>query len=145
MKNSYSIDLGKKKMTATLVERVGSRLTFEVQGTSYTATVSPVCATPQPPVSSSSSFSVSAQPSLSRSAQSASAPAEDHIITPLPGLVAAVLVQVGQSVEAGTPLAVVEAMKMENSVPSPRSGTIVEVLVTVGQELSVGDTLVRLS
>lgn len=145
MKHSYSINLGKKTITATLVERVGSRLTFEVQGTSYTATVSPVRATPPASLSPSSSIAVSTQPALSRSAQSASAPAEDHIITPLPGLVAAVLVQVGQSVEAGTPLAVVEAMKMENSVPSPRSGTIVEVLVTVGQELSVGDTLVRLS
>lgn len=128
---------------ATLVERAGSRLTFEVGGTSYTATVEPVCTTPQPSLSPSAM--VATPPPLPRPAGSIGSPAHDHIITPLPGLVAAVLVQVGQTVEAGTPLAVVEAMKMENSVPSPRSGTIVEVLVTVGQELSVGDALVRLS
>jgi 3-methylcrotonyl-CoA carboxylase alpha subunit len=65
-------------------------------------------------------------------------------LTPLPGLVAAILVTVGQNVEVGAPLAVIEAMKMENTVPAPKSGIIKEVFVAVGQELSLGDALVRI-
>jgi 3-methylcrotonyl-CoA carboxylase alpha subunit len=60
-------------------------------------------------------------------------------------MVAAILVQVGQTVDPGTPLAVVEAMKMENSVPAPQGGIIAEIFVTVGQEIAVGDVLMRLA
>jgi 3-methylcrotonyl-CoA carboxylase alpha subunit len=59
-------------------------------------------------------------------------------------MVAAILVKVGQTVAPGTPLAVVEAMKMENSVPATQGGVIAEIFVTVGQEISVGDVLMRL-
>lgn len=144
-KNSYSIELGKKTLTATLAERAGSRLTFEVEGASYTATIRPLSTLPQRTLATPSSPTMATPRPLPPSAHSSGSSAVDHIITPLPGLVAAVLVEVGQLVEVGTPLAVVEAMKMENSVPSPRSGTVLEVLVVVGQELAVGDALVRIS
>lgn len=62
----------------------------------------------------------------------------------LPGLVAAVAVSVGDTVEAGAPLLTIEAMKMQNEVRAPRAGTIIEVAVTPGMAVATGATLIRL-
>ena len=56
---------------------------------------------------------------------------------PMPGLVVSVLVGEGQEVQAGTPLAVVEAMKMENVLRAERDGTIASVKVKPGDVLPV--------
>src|SRR5882672_10068642 len=48
----------------------------------------------------------------------------DVVSAPMPGRIVRVLVASGQEVEAGMPLIVIEAMKMENELRSSRSGTI---------------------
>ncbi|RKS04669.1 acetyl-CoA/propionyl-CoA carboxylase biotin carboxyl carrier protein [Nocardiopsis sp. Huas11] len=62
--------------------------------------------------------------------------------SPMPGTVLAVPVEVGQTVTAGTPLAVVEAMKMEHSVPSPIDGTVTTVAVRPGASVPMDAVLV---
>ncbi len=56
---------------------------------------------------------------------------------PMPGLVVSILVEAGQLVSAGTPLAVVEAMKMENILRAEREATVVSVNVKPGDVLAV--------
>jgi len=56
---------------------------------------------------------------------------------PMPGLVVSVLVAEGQEIQAGTPLAVVEAMKMENVLRAERDGTIAALKVKPGDVLAV--------
>ena len=56
-----------------------------------------------------------------------------QIKAPMPGLVTIVAVEVGQTVESGQRVAVLEAMKMENELRSPRSGTVKSVNVQPGQ------------
>lgn len=63
-------------------------------------------------------------------------------VTSMPGVVAAVLVAVGDQVEKGQVVAVVEAMKMENSIVSPLTGCVSEVACKVGDTVSVGAVLV---
>jgi 3-methylcrotonyl-CoA carboxylase alpha subunit len=60
----------------------------------------------------------------------------------MPGAVLEVLVNVGDEVEAGTPLVVMEAMKMEHRVMAPADGTVVAVHVEVGGRVQQGQTLV---
>jgi len=60
----------------------------------------------------------------------------------MPGKVVRVLAAVGDQVERGQGLVVVEAMKMENEVPSPKSGEVVEVAVAPGQAVETGALLV---
>ncbi|WP_431484725.1 urea carboxylase [Pseudomonas solani] len=60
------------------------------------------------------------------------------------GSVWKVLVQPGQAVEAGTPLIVVEAMKMELAVTAPVSGTVRAVRCQPGKAVLPGDTLMLL-
>jgi len=51
-------------------------------------------------------------------------------------------IKVGDSVEAGATLLIVEAMKTMNPIPAPRSGRIVEVLVGDAQPVEFGEPLV---
>ncbi|MBR8744074.1 biotin carboxylase N-terminal domain-containing protein [Nocardiopsis sp. MG754419] len=62
--------------------------------------------------------------------------------SPMPGTVLDVPVRVGQRVTAGTTLAVVEAMKMEHSVPSPIDGTVTTVAVRPGSPVPMDAVLV---
>jgi acetyl-CoA/propionyl-CoA carboxylase biotin carboxyl carrier protein len=66
------------------------------------------------------------------------------LTSPLQGTVVRVLVEPGQGVQAGEPVCVVEAMKMENELVSHRDGTVEAVLVAVGQAIAVGDAVARI-
>ena len=67
---------------------------------------------------------------------------EQRVIAPMPGRVVRVLVSVGDAVEARQPVAVVEAMKMENELRSPKSGHVKEVAVSAGTSVEAGRVLV---
>jgi biotin carboxyl carrier protein len=69
---------------------------------------------------------------------------EARVTSPMPGLVAAVLVQVGQQVRAGEGLLLLEAMKMENEIRAPMNGVVHEVAVAPGQRIAQSDLLVRI-
>jgi len=62
-----------------------------------------------------------------------------NVTVPMQGTIVKVLVAVGDAVEIGTPVCVLEAMKMENNIPAEKSGTIAEVRVTAGQSVGTGD------
>jgi geranyl-CoA carboxylase alpha subunit len=67
-----------------------------------------------------------------------------RVLAPLAGVVARVLVEVGQAVEAGQPLAIVEAMKMETRVPARAAGKVVAVHARVGEQVTSGRPLFEL-
>ena len=68
--------------------------------------------------------------------------AGDGIVTaPLPGTVTVVRAAVGDLVQAGTPLLVVEAMKMEHVLAAPVTGTVAELGVTAGQSVRLDERL----
>ena len=64
-----------------------------------------------------------------------------EILAPMPGKVVRVLVAVGDAVEAGQGLLVVEAMKMQNEIRSPKSGKVERLLVKEGQNVNAGEVL----
>jgi len=63
------------------------------------------------------------------------------IKSPLPGLVLKVLVNVGDTVNIGQKIIVLEAMKMENSIESVKQGKITSVNVKQGDSVMEGDVL----
>ena len=69
------------------------------------------------------------------------APGETTISAPMPGLVLSYAVEVGQHVDAGETVLILEAMKMENSLPSPTVGTIKALPFAQGDQVSKGDVL----
>ena len=68
----------------------------------------------------------------------------DHPRAPMSGAVVALSCAVGDTVEPGDTLVVVEAMKMEHSITAQVSAVVSEVLVAVGDQVDEGDTLVQL-
>jgi acetyl-CoA/propionyl-CoA carboxylase biotin carboxyl carrier protein len=61
------------------------------------------------------------------------------VTSPMPGTVTVVQVAVGDRVEAGAPLLVVEAMKMEHVLTAPIAGTVTELGVTAGQPVRLDE------
>jgi acetyl-CoA/propionyl-CoA carboxylase biotin carboxyl carrier protein len=77
-----------------------------------------------------------------RLSSSASDAVADGVVTsPMPGTVTVVRAAVGDEVQAGTPLLVVEAMKMEHVLTAPVSGTVAELGVTAGQTVALDERL----
>jgi propionyl-CoA carboxylase alpha chain len=65
------------------------------------------------------------------------------VLSPMPGLLAEVAVQVGQKVQAGERVAVIEAMKMENVLFASADGVVAKVLAAKGDSLTVDQPIVE--
>lgn len=65
------------------------------------------------------------------------------IKAPMPGLVLEISVEIGQEVQEGDNLLILEAMKMENSFSSPRAGIIKSIAVNKGQAVDKGQLLIE--
>jgi biotin carboxyl carrier protein len=80
------------------------------------------------------------------SAAGARAPARgESIRAPIAGKVVKVLVAVGDQVAPGSPVIVLEAMKMENELASERGGTVSAIHKAAGQAVDTGDLLVEIT
>jgi propionyl-CoA carboxylase alpha chain len=66
-----------------------------------------------------------------------------YVLSPMPGLLAEVAVQVGQKVQAGERVAVIEAMKMENVLFATADGVVAKVLAGKGDSLTVDQPIVE--
>ena len=64
-----------------------------------------------------------------------------QVTVPMQGTIVKVLVEVGDTVEAGDPICVLEAMKMENSIAAEKAGTVTEVRIAVGDSVGGGDVV----
>lgn len=69
---------------------------------------------------------------------------EGGLVAPMPGKVLEVLVAQGDAVEAGTPLMVLEAMKMEHRIVAAADGTVVAVHYEAGDQVAQGAVLLDL-
>ncbi|MDQ1231538.1 acetyl/propionyl/methylcrotonyl-CoA carboxylase subunit alpha [Sphingomonas sp. SORGH_AS_0879] len=106
--------------------RTGFRLT--TRGTSHTVRVLPARAAPY-----ARHLIVKVPPDLSR-----------FLIAPMPGLLVRLDVAEGDPVEAGQPLAVVEAMKMENILRAAKTGIVKTISVKTGDSLAVDAVILEL-
>ena len=69
--------------------------------------------------------------------------AEGSLLAPMPGAVIALIAVEGAKVEKGTPLLILEAMKMEHTITAPASGTVKRFCFRVGDQVGDGDELVE--
>ncbi|HYM71458.1 MAG TPA: acetyl/propionyl/methylcrotonyl-CoA carboxylase subunit alpha [Stellaceae bacterium] len=65
------------------------------------------------------------------------------VLSPMPGLLTALVVEAGQEVKAGEALAIVEAMKMENVLRAERDGTIAKLCAAAGDSLAVDQVILE--
>lgn len=72
------------------------------------------------------------------------AQASNDIFAPMPGLVLDIMVEVGQEIEAGTPLLILEAMKMENVLKSEGAGIVKSITVSKGEAVEKRQLLIEI-
>jgi len=75
-------------------------------------------------------------------ASGAAAGGSGAVAVPMQGTIVKVLVAVGDAVEAGQAVCILEAMKMENQINADTSGEVKEVKVEAGQAVGAGDVVV---
>jgi biotin carboxyl carrier protein len=76
-----------------------------------------------------------------KNAEATEAEGRQQVLAPMPGKVIRLLVGVGDAVEAGQGLVVVEAMKMQNEIRSPKKGKVERLQAQEGQAVNPGDVL----
>ncbi len=93
-------------------------------------------ATPQPAATGGAS-----QPA----AQPAAAGSGSQVKSPLPGTITTVCVKVGDKVNMGDTVVVLEAMKMQNNIESEFAGTVTSVMVNTGDSVLEGAVLITIA
>ncbi|NDJ59876.1 MAG: biotin/lipoyl-binding protein [Chloroflexi bacterium] len=69
---------------------------------------------------------------------------DGRVKAPIPGLITRVLVEPGETVTAGQPIAMLEAMKMENELRAPTDGVVAALHVSVGQSVVRSEVLAEI-
>ena len=81
-------------------------------------------------------------PAIPAAAAVSPAPAgEGMVVAPIPGLILQIKVKVGDVVNAGQVVAILEAMKMENNISSNISGTVTGIRAGEGSQVTTGDVI----
>jgi acetyl-CoA carboxylase biotin carboxyl carrier protein len=145
MAEPFDIDADLVRKLADLLEETGlGEIEYEVGGARIRVVRPGTFAMAAPPVA------VAAAAPAAVSSPSAAVP-ENHpgaVTSPMVGTVylspapgEPPLVKVGDTVSAGQPLMLIEAMKTFNEVRAPRAGTLVSITIESGQPVEYGETL----
>ena len=102
----------------------------------YEAYAPAPAAVPAPVAAAPAAASVSAAPALA---------AGEVVKSPMPGNILKINVTVGQKVNEGDTLLVLEAMKMENEIAAPKAGTVAQIIVFKGAVVETGAPLIVIS
>ena len=95
---------------------------------------------------SNSSSSAATNASSATTTQPAAAAASGKpVVAPLPGTINEIKVKVGDKVNTGDTVVILEAMKMQNNIEAVTSGTITTINVNKGDAVMEGDTLVTIA
>ena len=113
--------------------------TVEVEGNSYTVTVNDGGDLTGIAPIGSAAVNTAASPAVA-----APATGGEPVNAPLAGNVINIPTSVGQQVNAGDTVIILEAMKMETNISAPKGGQIVEFKVREGDSVSVGDVLLTI-
>ena len=113
-----------------------------------TAAAAPVHYAPAPAPTAAASAPAAAAPAAAAAPVAAARAAGDEVKSPMVGTIylqpnpgTPSFVKLGDTVEAGQTLFIVEAMKTMNPIPAPRAGKIVEILVEDAQPVEFGEPL----
>ena len=93
------------------------------------------------PVAAAAAPGGSKRPKRASASKSGGSAGSGEVTVPMQGTIVKVMVAEGDTVEAGDPIVVLEAMKMENNVCAEKSGTIAEVRVAEGDSVGGGDVV----
>lgn len=121
----------------------GSFYEVEVEEIGGTASSAPVAA-PAPAPAAAPAAAPAPAPAAAPAPAPAAPAGSTAVSAPMPGRIVSVKVNVGDSVNEGDVLCILEAMKMENEIMAPSAGKVVAVNVSGGDNVNTGDALVSI-
>ena len=142
---TYKFKINGNEYNVAINSIEGKNASVTVNGTAYQVELeeAPATAPVQAPVSAPAA--VAAAPAAAPAAPApAAAGAGKAVTSPLPGVIIAVKVNVGDTVKAGQEVAVLEAMKMENSIEATHDGTVTAINVAKGDSVLEGAPIVTI-
>lgn len=142
----YKYRINGMKFNVTVGEVIGNHAQVEVNGTPYTVELDKDTAPKVAAVSAAAAAQTkrpSAAPRTETGEKVISKPAAasgsaSAVKSPLPGTIMSIAVNVGDTVNAGDTVCVLEAMKMENDVHTQKGGKVAKILVNVGDAILEG-------
>lgn len=144
---TYKFKINGNEYNVAINSVEGTNASVTVNGTDYQveledAPAAPVQAAPATVPAAAPAQAAPAAPAAPKPAASGAGKA---VTSPLPGVIIAVKVNVGDSVKAGQEVAVLEAMKMENSIEAEHDGTVTAIHVAKGDSVLEGAAVVTIA
>lgn len=121
------------------------RFSVTIKGVSYDVTVEEIGGDAAPVASVSTPAAAAPAPVAPSAAPAATPEGAVAVKAPLQGTVMKVLVKVGDKVTKGSPVCVIEALKMENDVPAPADGVVASVNVKGGDSVKTDEVLLTIN
>lgn len=115
------------------------KFNITVNGNAYEVEIEEVKATA--PVAAAPKAAPAAAPAP-KAAPAAAAAGDNTVTAPMPGKIVKLVASVGQAVNAGDVLLILEAMKMQNEITAPAAGTVKSFAVNAGDSVKPGQTMV---
>ncbi len=139
MKKEYKYTINGNKYEVAIGDIIENEVTVTVNGEEYKVEMEPEAEPEQKVV-----VRPAAQPAASNESPESSAQVNTNnaVKAPLPGVITAINVNVGDEVNAGDTLLVLEAMKMANNIEAEKAGKVTAICVKPGQSVMEDDALV---
>lgn len=132
------------KFTVNVGDIIDNEATVEVNGVPYKVELDKKSSAPQKPAltqSGQTNKGVAAPVSTKPSPKPAAPSRPDAVKSPLPGTIISITVKVGETVNSGDKVGVLESMKMENDIRTSKGGVVKQILVSNGDTVQEGDDL----
>lgn len=137
----YKYTINGNKYEVAICEIVDNIATVKVNGEDYRVELEEEKKPEKPKVTVRPTVAASNAPTTSASAAS-KANTQNAVKAPLPGVITEIKVAVGDEVNVGDTVVVLEAMKMANNLDAEKSGKVTAICVQPGQSVMEGDALV---
>ena len=141
----YHVEIPDPGATPLQVVVDGQPFDVTVSGVGTTVTPAPIRAEAPRPASEPPTLPPLPNVKVARPATPAGANGGHDITSPMPGTLLSIDVKVGDAIESGQVVCVLEAMKMKNPIRANFAGTVSEIVASAGNTVAYGEVLVRLA
>ena len=142
MKKEYKYTINGNKYEVAIADIVENTAIVTVNGEEYKVEMEPEPVEEKKVVVRPAAANTPNEPSESNNTSTVGTASGDAVKAPLPGVITEICVNVGDEVQAGDTVVVLEAMKMANNIEAEKAGKITAVCVKQGQTVMEDDALV---
>lgn len=120
------------------------KFNITVNGNAYEVEIEEVkaAAAPAPKAAPAPAAAPAPKAAPAPAAAPAASAGDETVTAPMPGKIVKLVASVGQAVNAGDTLLILEAMKMQNEISAPKAGTVKSFAVNAGDSVKPGQAMV---